>query len=92
MINIDIFNNDERILINKGSQGFTLKEFTRQRFLDNLKFALNITVDPMIANLVDELKTKVMLLSEDEWNALTLKLPLKTLYDAETNVDEPPLD
>jgi len=88
----DIFNSDERILVNNASRGITLAEFTRQRFLENLNLTLNIVDDSMIKSMVEGLKVKVSNLTDDAWNSLTVLLPLHTPYDSETNVDDVPED
>jgi hypothetical protein len=77
----DIFDSDEIALINSASQGVSLKDFTRQRFIDNLNFTLNTTNDEMVFRLVDGLKTKLLLLNDDDWNGIVIRIPLFTAYD-----------
>ncbi|BAL01906.1 hypothetical protein OBV_p-00510 (plasmid) [Oscillibacter valericigenes Sjm18-20] len=92
MIDIDLFDMDERIIMNKASEGVPLSSLTRERLINNLSFARNISTEQAVTDLLDGLKAKISRLSDGEWDALKLKIPFSTFYDAESNVDEVPAD
>jgi hypothetical protein len=48
MIDINLFDTDERLLINSAAAKVKLTDFTRQSFMENLNFTLSITDDDMI--------------------------------------------
>ncbi len=89
---IDMFDNDERIIINKTCRGIALAEFKRGNFLENLMFSRDISTEKDILNLLNGLIFKIEHISDTEWNDLKTKLPLYTYYNAESNVDEVPED
>jgi hypothetical protein len=91
-ISAAILDNDERIMINSASEGAPLSEFTRARFLQSLNLSLNINTDEMILSMVEGLKTKVERLTDSEWDALKMGIPLETRYDYPSNVDVVPAD
>lgn len=92
MTDIDIFDNDERIVVNKACEGTPLSAFTKQRLLANLTFAHDISTGQDVLNLLDGLIEKVKHVSEEEWESLKVKIPFATYYDAESNVDEVPVN
>jgi len=83
-IDINIFDNDERIIINESSVGMRLVDFTRESFIKSLSITLNITEDKMIIELTERLITKVMRLGDSEWVEIINKLPLPVAYDSAT--------
>jgi hypothetical protein len=80
MKNINIFDADERIIINSSFKDMLLSDFTKEHFLDNLNFTLNISTDDTIINLVEGLKDKIKDISKEEWANFILELPLETYY------------
>lgn len=88
----NIFDNDERILINSASAETPLSEFTRPRFLQTLNLSLSFNTDEMILSMVKELKEKVERLTDNDWDVLKMGIPLETSYDYTTNVDVVPND
>lgn len=92
MIDIDVFDTDERIVVNKSCEGTPISEFTRERFMTNLTFARNISTEQDIIDLLDGLIAKVEDISESEWETIKNKIPFGVYYDVENNVDEVPID
>lgn len=77
------FNNDERIIINKVSEGTSNLKLTKESVLANFRFARNISTDSAILDLLDGLIAKAEQISEDEWKRIFDKLPLATDYEVE---------
>lgn len=92
MIDVDVFDNDERIIVNKACEGTPIADFTRTGFLANLAFARSISTEQDVLNLLDGLIAKTEHISDDEWDGLKAKIPFATYYDADSNVDEVPQD
>jgi hypothetical protein len=92
MIDVDVFDNDERIIVNKACEGTPIADFTREGFLTNLSFARSISTEQDVLNLLDGLIAKTERISDDEWDGLKAKIPFATYYDADSNVDEVPQD
>lgn len=92
MIDVDVFDNDERIIVNKACEGTPIADFTRTGFLTNLAFARSISTEQDVLNLLDGLIAKTERISDDEWDGLKAKIPFATYYDADRNVDEVPQD
>lgn len=92
MIDIDVFDNDERIIVNKACEGAPIADFTRTGFLANLKFARSISTEQDVLDTLDGLVAKTERISNEEWDSLKAKMPLDTYYDAESNVDDVPED
>lgn len=92
MIDVDVFDNDERIIVNKACEGTPIAYFTRTGFLANLNFARSISTEQDVLNLLDGLIAKTERISDDEWDGLKAKIPFATYYDADSNVDEVPQD
>lgn len=91
-ISIDVFNNDERIVINKASEGTAVKDFTKARLLTILNFDREISTDQDVLDLLAGLIAKVERITDEEWDHLRQAIPFETFYDAESNVDEVPTD
>lgn len=92
MIDVDVFDNDERIIVNKACEGTPIADFTRTGFLTNLAFARSISTEQDVLNLLDGLIAKTERISDDGWDGLKAKIPFATYYDADSNVDEVPQD
>ena len=92
MIDIEIFNNDERMMINSACEEVAISKFTQKGFLRNLKFGQSISNDLDILNLYEGLIEKVEKLSDEEWEYVKTKIPFETYYDMASNVNEVPLD
>lgn len=91
-IDVDVFDNDERIIVNKACEGIPIADFTRAGFLTNLTFARNISTEQDVIDMLDGLISKTEHISDEEFDSLKAKIPFFTYYDAESNVDEVPQD
>ena len=45
MFDVDVFDNDERIIVNKACEGTPIADFTRAGFLVNLNFSRSISTE-----------------------------------------------
>lgn len=92
MIDIGVFDNDERIIVNKICEDVNVAAFTKARLLTSLSVSCNIVAEQDILDLLDGLIAKVERIADDEWDYLKMKIPFETYCDAESNVDEVPAD
>lgn len=91
---IDIFNNDERILLNNICKNEKLPELTQAQVLESLLFSRQVVNedDSMLVDLVDGTYSKVKGLTEDEWSELKMQVPFPVPLVAEDEVSEVPTD
>ena len=80
MIDINGFDVVERIMINKGSEGIPVEDFTRKNFLVNLSFARSISTDQDVIALLDGLISKVERITDEEWEKLKTMIPFDVYY------------
>lgn len=94
MIKIDLFDNEERLLLNSIVNGSKVTSVERKTIVDGLAFSRSIAddTDDMIMGLIDGTLSKVTALSNDEWNSIRLLFPLPVLNSAEDDVSEEELD
>ena len=94
MIDIDVFDSDERIIVNKACEGVSIVDYTRSQLHMNLTFARAVASeeDVLALDLLEGLIAKVEALTDEDWDRLKIKIPFETYYDAESNVDEAPAD
>jgi hypothetical protein len=94
MINVDLFEDEERQYINKIAEGRDREKLSRQDILSAVAFAREVAddTDTNIISLIDGVYSKVNALSDGEWDRLKLQLPFTVLITAEDNVDEVPTD
>ena len=78
---INPFNMDERIFINKCAEGFKISEFTRKRLLYHVVFAFNTSTDELIIDFLEKLTNNLDNLTDDEWNEIRQFIPFKLAYD-----------
>ena len=92
MIQIDLFNDDERQYLNSITKGRDRNSLTRKGILSNIAFAREVSdsTDVMVLDLIDGLYSKVNALSDDEWDELRKLIPLPVNISFEDNVDEVP--
>lgn len=83
MIDTNFFDNSERIIINKSSEGTPISSFTRKRFMDNLSFQQNVCADEAINDLLEGLHSKIDRMTDEEWDFLRLQIPLPVYADAD---------
>lgn len=70
MVNKNIFNMDEKMVLNR-----VAGDLSKEEFLEQCDFSKMIAVDEDVDGLFDELKEKVASLSDEEWEALKKYLP-----------------
>ena len=87
----DLFNTDEMIYLNSASTGVLQRELTRERILQNLGFAINMTDDDnvMVRDLLSGLITAVSNMKDEMWNAVKTSLPFRLAYEEGS---EPPIE
>lgn len=87
MIDIDLFNNDERLVINKIAENTRFADLDRDMVISNVNFARNISTEQDIIELYDGLLSILSRISDDEWNSLKNKIPFEVYYDDESTSD-----
>lgn len=78
----DIFDNDERVLINHLTNGENLKKYSKDNLLSILNFQNSILAedsDEEIKELISGTLSKVNLMTEEEWTEIKKILPLPCL-------------
>lgn len=78
----DIFDNDERVFINRLTNGEDLGKYSRQNLLSMLNFQNSILTedsDEEIKELVSGTLSKVNLMTDEEWAKIKKELPLPCL-------------
>ena len=90
MIDIDIFENNERIIINSAADGMPVSALDRDTLLKNLAFQRSVAGEQDMKDLVDGLYSKIEKISPDEWNYLRLQIPFPVFIDADNEVAEVP--
>ena len=91
---LDLFNNEERILLNSICKNEKLDELTKEDVVRSLLFSRQIAngEDGMVLDLIDGTVSKVSGLTEDEWNSLKMLVPFAVALVAEDEVSEVPAD
>jgi putative RNA methylase family UPF0020 len=87
MIDIDLFNNDERIVINKIAENTRFQDLDIDMVISNINFARSISTEQDIIELYDGILSVLSRVSADEWNALKNKIPFEVYYDEESTSD-----
>ena len=78
---IDLFNNEERILLNSICTSERLSSLTKDVLLESLTFSRHITNDDddgMSIDLLEGVIEKVANLSDDDFNTLKMSIPMAT--------------
>lgn len=83
-----LFDNNDRVLINAGSQGYSTEDFTQKRMINYLRFQMQIAASEEIREMLKGTLDKVMSLSDEEWAYLILVLPLDVYADADEDESE----
>ena len=81
MIDIDVFDSDERIIINKACEGMDIALFTQKSFLENLEFSRAVSTEQDIVDLLAGLIGKVKQISVEEWEGVKTRIPFQTYYE-----------
>lgn len=91
---INIFNNEERVLINGICKNEKLASLSKKNVLDALAFSRQIAdeSDAMIIGLLDGAITKLEAMSDGEWDELKMATPFPVAQTAEDEVSEVPMD
>lgn len=90
MINLDLFEDDERQYINKIVERKNLSSVQRTDILSIVAFAREIAnpTDSEILSLIDSVFSKVNALSDEEWNTLKKYLPFPVNIDFEDEIPD----
>ena len=93
-VDIDVFNNEERILVNGICKDEKLDSLSRQKVLDSLTFSKQITddTDTMILDLLNSTYSKVNVLTDAEWDALKCLTPFPVAVVPQDDVEFVPTD
>ena len=89
---MNIFNNEESILINGICMNEKLSTLTKEDAVNSLVFSRRITDDndTMLIGLIDSTIEKVRSLTESQWDSLKMKTPLPVALVAEDDVSVVP--
>ncbi len=91
-VDIDVFNNEERVLINGICKDEKLSTITRQKVLDSLNFSKQISTDAMIMDLLDSTSSKMKVMTDEEWDALKVLTPFPVAVLPQDDVEVVPSD
>lgn len=91
---MNIFNNEESILINGICMNEKLSTLTKEDAVNSLAFSRRIADDndTMLIGLIDSTIEKVRSMTESQWDSLKMKTPLPVALVAEDDVSEVPED
>lgn len=91
MIQLDVFNDDEKQYLNALAKGRYREKISRQDVLKAVAFARDVAdgTDTMILDLINGVYSKVNNLSDSEWEDLRGLLPFPVLITSEDLMDEP---
>lgn len=90
----DLFNNEERVLINSICKNEKLSSLAKQDVLNTLLFSRQIADegDSMMIDLLDGIIKKIQGLTDGEWDELKMNVPFPVAMVAEDEVSEVPSD
>lgn len=78
MNSISIFDNEEMVILNHLAIGVA-----KDKVLTSLNFNTKISTDDNMIEIINELKNKVVTMSNEEWEKLQDMLPFTTQYNDE---------
>ena len=89
---LDVFNNEERVLLNSICKNEDLAGLAKNDVLQSLAFSRQIANedDSMVISLVDGLAEKITSLTEEEWDDVKMHVPFAVALVAEDEVSEVP--
>lgn len=92
MVDVNYFNNEEKVLINGICMNEKLSELTRNDAEVSLLFSAQITNedDTMMMNLINGTLSKVQKLSDAEWDELKMLTPFPVAANEEDDISEVP--
>lgn len=90
MIQIDLFDDDERQYLNSIVKGRDRSTLAKKSVLSNIAFAREVadSTDKMVIDLIDGLYSKVNAVSDEEWGELRMLLPFPVNIISEDSVDD----
>ena len=91
MIQLDVFNDDEKQYPNALTKGRFREKISRQDVLKAVAFARDVAddTDTMILDLIDGVYSKVNNLSDSEWEDLRGLLPFPVVISSDDVMDVP---
>lgn len=91
MIQLDVFNDDEKQYLNALTKGRFREKISRQDVLKAVAFARDVAddTDTMILDLIDGVYSKVNYLSDSEWEGLRGALPFPVMIAFDDVMDVP---
>ena len=91
MIQLDVFNDDEKQYLNALTKGCFREKISRQDVLKAVAFARDVAddTDTMILDLIDGVYSKVNNLSDSEWEDLRGLLPFPVVISSDDVMDVP---
>lgn len=91
MIQLDVFNDDEKQYLNALTKGRFREKISRQDVLKAVAFARDVAddTDTMILDLIDGVYFKVNNLSDSEWEDLRGLLPFPVVISSDDVMDVP---
>lgn len=72
---LDLFDNDERIVVNHITAETDLRKLGRKNMLDSLTMSVMLAGDEDVKKLVEGLKEKAESLTDEEWDSIKMMLP-----------------
>lgn len=81
MFDVDLFNNDERIVINKIAESTPIADMSCDMVISNLAFARSISTEQGIVDMYDGLLSTLSHISAEEWDKIKDKIPFEVYYD-----------
>lgn len=82
-LTVDIFDNDERIILNGLAENIPVSSLTKKRCLAQLSFSREASTDEAMSAVLDELISKVENISDDGWAFMRLYIPFEVLATAD---------
>lgn len=75
MISFDLFNNEERILVNRITANTNIEKIGRDNILKSLNMCSILSENEEVNVLIESVSSKIAVLTEEEWNRLKALLP-----------------
>ena len=80
-MDLTIFDNDERIILNGMTENTSLSKLTRERLLSQLAFAIDACADAELRDVLEGLVTKLENASDREWEEVRTHLPFEVFAE-----------
>lgn len=82
-LTIDMFDNDERIILNGLAETTPISKLSKKLCLAQLSFSHEACADDDMSAVLDGLISKLEAISDEEWSKLRLSLPFEVWAEAE---------